>query len=58
MRVRGKMATNGGVMTPLGWTFMLLSLTFVWALVGWCYYKILSQPAEKVAQPAKDFHSA
>jgi hypothetical protein len=52
------MATNGGVMTPLGWTFMLLSLTFVWTLVGWCYYKILSQPPERVAQPAKDFQSA
>lgn len=46
-------------MTPLGWTFMLLSLTLVWALVGWCYYRILSLPPEKkVAQPAKDFHSA
>ena len=45
-------------MTVLGWIFMLLSLTFVWTLVIWCYYKILSQPPEKIAKPAKDFHSA
>jgi hypothetical protein len=46
-------------MTPFGWILMLLSLTFVWGLVGWCYYKILAQPADKkVAKPIKDFHSA
>jgi hypothetical protein len=38
---------------------MLLSLTLVWTLVLWCYYKILSQPPQKkVAEPVKDFHSA
>ena len=33
-------------MTPLGWTFLILSLTFVWGLTGWCFYKVLTAEAE------------
>ena len=44
-------------MTVAGWIFMCLSLTFVWSLVGWCYYRIVTTPKE-VPQPTKDFHSA
>ena len=31
-------------MTTGGWTLMVGSLTFVWGLAGWCYYKILTAP--------------
>ena len=31
-------------MTIGGWILMVVSLTFVWGLVGWCYWKILSTP--------------
>jgi hypothetical protein len=34
-------------MEPLGWVFMILSLAFVWGLTGWCYFKILTAPAEE-----------
>jgi hypothetical protein len=33
-------------MTPLGWVFLCLSLTFVWGLVGWCFFKVLTAPGE------------
>ena len=29
-------------MTTAGWIFMLVSLTFVWGLAIWSYYKLLS----------------
>jgi hypothetical protein len=29
-------------MKPLGWISLIMSLTFVWGLAGWCYYKILT----------------
>lgn len=29
-------------MTPLGWIFLFASLTFVWGLCGWCFYKVLT----------------
>lgn len=32
-------------MTPLGWTFMIVSNSCVWGLVGWCFYKVLTTPA-------------
>jgi len=32
-------------MTTLGWVFMLVSNTFVWGLVSWCFYKVLSTPS-------------
>jgi hypothetical protein len=31
-------------MTQLGWIFMALSLTFVWVLCGWCFYRVLTAP--------------
>ena len=31
-------------MTIGGWILMVGSLMFVWGLVGWCYWKILSTP--------------
>ncbi len=33
-------------MTPLGWVFLIVSLAFVWGLVGWCFYKVLAAPRE------------
>lgn len=34
-------------MTIGGWILMVGSLTCVWGLAGWCYWKILSTPDEK-----------
>ena len=31
-------------MTIGGWILMVASLSFVWALVGWCYWKVLRAP--------------
>jgi len=33
-------------MTTGGWTIMLLSLACVWGLALWCYYRVLSVPAD------------
>ena len=33
-------------LTVGGWILLVCSLTFVWGLAGWCYYKILSGPDE------------
>jgi len=33
-------------MGALGWIFMLCSVSFVVALVSWCYYKVLTGPSE------------
>ena len=30
-------------MTPTGWVVMLTSLGLVWALAGWCFYRVLTQ---------------
>jgi hypothetical protein len=38
-------------MTPLGWTFLLVSLTFVWGLVSWCFYKVLSHKETGFVEP-------
>jgi hypothetical protein len=38
-------------MTPLGWIFLLTSLTFVWSLTGWCFYKVLSYHEEGFVEP-------
>jgi hypothetical protein len=27
-----------------GWILLVGSLSFVWGLAGWCYYKILTGP--------------
>ena len=32
-------------MTPGGWIFMFFSNTFVVALLGYCFYRILMRPA-------------
>lgn len=45
-------------MTLGGWIFMTISLTFVWSLMGWCYYRILAAPPKEVPPPTKGFHSA
>ncbi len=34
-------------MTIGGWLLLVCSLTFVWSLAGWCYWKILSTPEPK-----------
>lgn len=31
-------------MTMGGWVLLVGSLTFVWGLAGWCYWKILTAP--------------
>jgi hypothetical protein len=31
-------------MTIGGWILMVGSLSFVWGLVGWCYWKVLTGP--------------
>ncbi len=33
-------------MTPLGWVFLTISLTFVWGLMIWSFGKVLSLPPE------------
>lgn len=44
-------------MTPMGWLFLLASLSFVWGLALWCFYKVLSFH-EEPPEPVKKFHSA
>jgi hypothetical protein len=31
-------------MTTVGWIFLFTSLTFVWGLAGYCYYRVLTAP--------------
>ena len=31
-------------MTAGGWILLVVSLSFVWGLTGWCYWKILTAP--------------
>jgi len=33
-------------MTTGGWVLLVGSMTFVWGLAGWCYWKILSGPKQ------------
>jgi hypothetical protein len=43
-------------MTPLGWVFLTVSLTFVWGLVIWSFAKVLSLPPaerEEIARAAE-----
>jgi hypothetical protein len=44
-------------MTPLGWTFLVASLAFVWGLTIWCYGKVLAAP-EPPPEEVEHFHSA
>lgn len=32
------------MMTLGGWVLLVGSLSFVWGLAGWCYWKILTAP--------------
>jgi len=39
-----------------GWIIMLAALACVWGLVGWCYFRILSAPADdEVVPPPQGF---
>jgi hypothetical protein len=44
-------------LSPLGWTFMIVSVTFVAVLMFWCFKKVLSLPPEEKST-VKDIHSA
>jgi hypothetical protein len=44
-------------MTLGGWIFLITSLTFVWGLALWCFYKVLSFH-EEPPEPVRGFHSA
>ena len=44
-------------LTPLGWLFMIVSVSFVVILTFWCFYRVLTTK-EEPPQPVKDFHSA
>ena len=44
-------------LNALGWTFMIVSVSFVTVLTLWCFARVLGTPKEP-AQPVKDFHSA
>ena len=37
-------------MTVGGWILLVLSLSFVWGLAGWCYWKILTGPSPDEGQ--------
>lgn len=34
---------------PLGWLFLICSLAFVWGLMGWCFWKVLTRKEEPEA---------
>ncbi len=38
-------------MTAGGWVTMILSLTFVWGGVIWCFRKVLQSPQDEKAPP-------
>jgi hypothetical protein len=29
-------------MAPMGWIFLIVSVAFVWGLVIWCFYRVLT----------------
>jgi hypothetical protein len=33
-------------LTVGGWVLLIGSLSFVWTLAAWCYYKVLSGPRD------------
>jgi hypothetical protein len=39
-------------MTFGGWAFMIVSLSFVCGLTGWCFYKVMVVPEAPEAPPA------
>ena len=38
-------------MKPLGWLFLIVSLSFVWGLTGWSFYKVLTYDDGDVVEP-------
>ncbi len=38
-------------MTLLGWVFLLTSISFVWGLTIWCFYKVLTTKEEGFVEP-------
>ncbi len=38
-------------MTALGWTFLIVSLAFVWGLAGWCFYRVLTHGDGSITEP-------
>ena len=44
-------------MTVLGWVFLVSSLSAVWGLTGWCFYRVLTAP-EPPPEETQHFHSA
>jgi hypothetical protein len=34
-------------MKPLGWVFLIVSLTLVWSLTVWCFAKVLTNSRDK-----------
>lgn len=38
-------------MTTAGWIFLGLSTAFVWGLVIWCFYRVLTAPKETTKPP-------
>ena len=34
-------------MTALGWIFLFISVSFVWGLTFWCFYKVLTTKAPR-----------
>jgi hypothetical protein len=44
-------------MTALGWIFMIVSVSFVWILTIWCFYRVLSAP-QPPAEEVQEFRSA
>ena len=41
-------------MTLAGWILLIASLTSVWSLAGWCYWKILSDRSDRSEEPVSD----
>jgi len=39
-------------MTPTGWIFMIVSITFVLVLTAWCFKRVLADDDEITEPPA------
>jgi len=44
-------------MTFMGWVFLGISLSFVWGLTVWCFYRVVTAP-EPPPEEVQDFRSA
>lgn len=42
-------------MNGLGWTFMIVSVSFVVGLCVWCYWRVLTAPPGDRAEPPAGF---